>query len=218
MLKSLTWMVLLSLCWSQSVSSLEVAITQELATITVQHGEQKIEIIRNQDTEAMITPDFARTSRPCPPFCAQPIEAGQGVKTIGEIELIRFMQTQLPEGSGVLVDARTPDWYERGTIPGSINIPYNRLNTQQGADELTLEESLALLGVKRETERWDFSHAKTALLWCNGPWCGQSPTAIRGMLDLGYPPEKILYYRGGLQLWLIFGLPVVYPDGRLREE
>ncbi|MCB1763728.1 MAG: rhodanese-like domain-containing protein [Gammaproteobacteria bacterium] len=218
MLKSLTWMVLLSLCWSQSVSSLEVAITQELGAITVQHGEQKIEIIRNQDTEAMITPDFARTSRPCPPFCAQPIEAGQGVKTIGEIELIRFMQTQLPEGSGVLVDARTPDWYERGTIPGSINIPHDRLNAQQGADELTLEESLALLGVKRETERWEFSHAKTALLWCNGPWCGQSPTAIRGMLDLGYPPEKILYYRGGLQLWLIFGLPVVYPDGRLREE
>ena len=86
------------------------------------------------------------------------------------------------------------------------------------ADDLTLAESLSLLGVGWQDETWDFNSAKTAVLWCNGPWCGQSPAAIRGMLSLGYPPDKIRYYRGGLQLWLLFGLPVVYPDGRLREE
>lgn len=198
--------------------SLEVGITRDFGEFTVKHGEREIVIIRNQDTEAMITPDFARTSRPCPPFCAQPIEAAEGVKTIGEIELIQFMQTRLNDGSGVLVDARTPDWHARGTIPGSINIPFNQLNRAQGADDLTLEETLALLGVVMRAEIWDFSSAKFVALWCNGPWCGQSPTAIQGMLSLGYPPEKIRYYRGGLQLWLLFGLPVVYPDGRLREE
>jgi rhodanese-related sulfurtransferase len=75
-----------------------------------------------------------------------------------------------------------------------------------------------MLGVDGQSEAWDFSNAKSVVLWCNGPWCGQSPSAIQGMLQLGYPAEKIRYYRGGLQLWLLFGMPVVYPDGRLREE
>ncbi|MCP5428329.1 MAG: rhodanese-like domain-containing protein [Chromatiaceae bacterium] len=203
---------------SGTAMGLEGGITREIGEFAVQHGGQEIHIIRNQDTEAMISPDFARTSRPCPPFCAQPMSAAEGVDTIGEIELVQFMQTQLKDGSGVLVDARTPDWHARGTIPGSINIPFNQLNSAQGADDLTLEDSLARLGVIRPSEAWDFSNAKTVVLWCNGPWCGQSPTAIQGMRSLGYPAEKIRYYRGGLQLWLMFGLPVVYPDGRLREE
>ena len=218
MLKNGVLLLLSFFFLSGTAMSLEVGITREIGEFAVQHGGQEIHIIRNQDTEAMISPDFARTSRPCPPFCAQPMTAAEGVDTIGEIELVQFMQTQLKDGSGVLVDARTPDWHARGTIPGSINIPFNQLNSAQGADDLTLEDSLARLGVIRPSEAWDFSNAKTVVLWCNGPWCGQSPTAIQGMRSLGYPAEKIRYYRGGLQLWLMFGLPVVYPDGRLREE
>lgn len=218
MLRNGLLFLLLYLFCSRAALCLEVEIARGIEKFAVKHGERQITIIRNQDTEAMITPDFARTSRPCPPFCAQPMEVAGGVKTIGEIELIQFMQTNLKDGSGILVDARTPDWHERGTIPGSLNIPYTALNPAQGADDLTLAESLSLLGVGRQDETWDFNSAKTVVLWCNGPWCGQSPAAIRGMLSLGYPPDKIRYYRGGLQLWLLFGLPVVYPDGRLREE
>ncbi len=198
--------------------SQQVNITRELEAFMVKHGEREVEIRRNQDTDALIDPDFARTSRPCPPFCAQPMLVSPAVATIGEAELVAFMQTRLKEGAGVLVDARTADWYQRGTIPGSVNIPYTHLNPNQGADELTLEDSLLLLGVTLEDETWDFSGAREVVLWCNGPWCGQSPTAIRGLLSIGYPAEKLYYYRGGMQLWRIFGLPVIYPDGRLRED
>ncbi|MET0004577.1 MAG: rhodanese-like domain-containing protein [Candidatus Thiodiazotropha sp.] len=128
------------------------------------------------------------------------------------------MKTALGEGSGLLIDARTTDWHERGTIPGSINVPFTHLNPDQGADEITLEESLRLFGAKKKDKNWDFTEAKTLVLWCNGPWCGQSPTAILGLLSIGYPAEKLHYYRGGMQLWQVFGLPVVTPDGELVDQ
>jgi rhodanese-related sulfurtransferase len=198
--------------------ALEVKITREVGDFQVKHRGKPIIIRRDQDTEAMLPLGFARTSRPCPPFCAQPMEVAEGVKTIGEVELIAFMQKRLSRGDGLLIDARTPDWHERGTIPGSINIPYTQLNQEQGADDITLEEVLSRLGGVVLEESWDFSLAKTLVLWCNGPWCGQSPTAIRGLIGLGYPVDKLLYYRGGMQLWQLFGLPVVSPEGALLEK
>ncbi|MES9946854.1 MAG: rhodanese-like domain-containing protein [Candidatus Thiodiazotropha sp.] len=198
--------------------ALEVMITPELGEFSVKHAGKQLLIRRNQDTDALLEFDFARISRPCPPFCAQPIEVADGVKTIGEVELIAFMRTSLNDGNGLLIDARTPDWHERGTIPGSINIPFTHLNIGQGANEITLEESLALFGASKKNGSWDFTQCKTLVLWCNGPWCGQSPTAIRGLLDIGYPANRLHYYRGGMQLWQVFGLPVVTPDGELVNQ
>lgn len=214
-----TFPLILLLCALPTTgNSLEVNITREIEEFEVVHANRKITIRRNQDTEAFLNFDFARTSRPCPPFCAQPMSIDPAVKTIGEVELVEFMMTQLQDGSGLLIDARTPDWYQRGTIPGSINIPFTQLNAAQGADEITLEESLGKLGVTLGESGWNFNQAKQIALWCNGPWCGQSPTAIRGLLSLGYPAEKLLYYRGGMQLWRIFGLPVVSPEVNLLDE
>lgn len=200
-------------------AALEVNITPDLDRLEVRHGDKMVTVVRNQDTQAMIDPAYARTSRPCPPFCAQPMKVAEGVETIGEIELLAFMKTRLSDGTGVLIDARTPRWYQAGTIPGSVNIPYTQLNPAQGADDITLEDALLPLGVTLgDDENWDFSQARRLVLWCNGPWCGQSPVAIRGLLSIGYPAEKLLYYRGGMQLWQIFGLPLVKPDGTLLDK
>lgn len=207
-----------SLTAISSAAALEVMITPEIGEFSVKHAGKELMIRRNQDTDALLEFDFARTSRPCPPFCAQPIQVTDGVNTIGEVELIAFMKTALNEGSGLLIDARTPDWHERGTIPGSINVPFTHLNPDQGADEITLEESLILFGATMKGKNRDFTEAKTLVLWCNGPWCGQSPTAIRGLLSIGYPAEKLYYYRGGMQLWQVFGLPVVTPEGELVDQ
>ena len=70
-----------------------------------------------------------------------------------------------------------------------------------------------LLGIeKKPNPYWDFSSAKNLLLWCNGMWCGQSPRAIQGLLKLGYPVEKLHYYRDGMQGWQILGLTVAIPE------
>ncbi|MGD8570515.1 MAG: rhodanese-like domain-containing protein, partial [Gammaproteobacteria bacterium] len=39
----------------------------------------------------------------------------------------------------------------------------------------------------------------------------QSPTAIKNLLALGYPAEKIYYYRGGMQAWQSLGMTVYKP-------
>ncbi|MEW7997521.1 MAG: rhodanese-like domain-containing protein [Candidatus Thiodiazotropha endolucinida] len=207
-----------SLSTISGADTLEVMITPEIGEFSVKHAGKELLIRRNQDTDALLEFDFARTSRPCPPFCAQPIQVTDGVNTIGEIELIAFMKTALNDGSGLLIDARTPDWHERGTIPGSINVPFTHLNPSQGADEITLDESMTLFGATKNDGEWDFSQAKTLVLWCNGPWCGQSPTAIHGLLSIGYPAQKLRYYRGGMQLWQVFGLPIVSTDGELVDQ
>ena len=63
-------------------------------------------------------------------------------------------------------------------------------------------QALARLGVLGTKKPYDFSHAKTILLFCNGAWCSQSPKMINSLLALGYPPEKIKWYRGGMDDWL----------------
>ncbi len=47
--------------------------------------------------------------------------------------------------------------------------------------------------------------------FCNGSWCGQSPYAIKHLLKMGYPAEKLLWYRGGLQSWLMLGFNTIKP-------
>ena len=81
-----------------------------------------------------------------------------------------------------------------------------------GAFERQLEE-LGFFEGDQKTEKWDFTNAKDLVLWCNGPSCGQSPRAIRGLLDVGYPPGKLRYYRGGMQMWQLWGLTTVRPGG-----
>ncbi len=204
-------LILLFCCFSSLSYALDVGIGRGIESIQVPHAGKMITVQRNQDNNAVITGDFSKTSRNCPPFCIQPMAAAEGVRTIGELELIFFMANHLKDKSGVLIDARTPEWYKKGTIPGSVNIPYTHLRASAGADELLIEDALSLFGAEKEADGWDFFDAKTLVLWCNGPWCGQSPEAINALLDLGYPAEKIRYFRGGMQTWLILGFNTVKP-------
>jgi rhodanese-related sulfurtransferase len=122
----------------------------------------------------------------------------EGVTTIGELELLEMLQD--PEA--LVIDSRTRDWYLRGTIPGGRPIPYTEILDRLGD-----------LGCEADFDGWDCSAAKRVALFCNGLWCGQSPTAIRSMVGAGYPPERIFYYRGGMQSWRMLGLTVITPGG-----
>ena len=172
----------------------EVRITKEILSISVATEDGNVEIKRNQDTKNVINQSFSKTSRKCPPFCIQPQIVAPGVQTVGELEVINFLKA----GNGILIDARTVEWHVRGTIPSSKNIPFTEVAGR-------LDE----LGCAKSYGKWDCADAKSVMLFCNGLWCGQSPTAIRAMLREGYPADKISYYRNGMQGWESVGLTVV---------
>jgi len=191
-------------------SAQDVFITQDLPFFEFDNGVEFHVIERDQNKEATIPEAFAKTSRACPPFCIQPLHAAEGVETVGELELLQFLTDYVETGKGALVDSRVESWYRGGTIPGSINLAFNLFSDPE--NNPFMEPVLLLLGgAKSEDGVWDFTDAKELLLFCNGPWCEQSPYAIRNLLSVGYPAEKLRYYRGGMQSWLSLGLSVHVP-------
>lgn len=198
----------LMLSLPMAATAQEVWITPDMPFFQFEFEGRDYVIERNQDQDAVIEGSFAKTSRQCPPFCVHPMEAAPGVATVGEVELLDFIRTHVEGGTGYLVDARLRDWHERGTIPGSINLSFNLFRKE---DNPFLAPILGNLGGERRGRGWDFADAKELLLFCNGPWCDQSPRAIRNLVDLGYPASKLHYYRGGMQSWLQMGFNVIRP-------
>ena len=190
--------LLLALAGTGIAEEAKVGIDRDRASVTVATPDGPVEIRRIQDQDNAITGEFAKTSRACPPFCIQPMIPAEGVTTIGELELIAMLE----DPDAIVVDSRTVDWYQGGSIPGAVSLPY----TQVG-------DRLTELGCEPDFDGWDCDGAKRVALFCNGLWCGQSPTAIRAMVAAGYPAERIFYYRGGMQSWRMLGLTVTGESG-----
>ena len=165
---------------------------------------------RNQDNNNTVNPAFAKTSRPCPPFCIQPSTLAPGVETIAENEMIAYVKAMKEGDSSIkVIDSRTPDWVGRGAIPGAENLPFTLIkNAMKNMDADALANTLKKFDVKVNDDGtlYNYSNAKTLVMYCNGMWCGQSPTNIKDLLALGYPSHKIKWYRGGMQNWEILGL------------
>ena len=113
-----------------------------------------------------------------------PIELAEGVKTIGELELI----DRLKEGRW-LVDSRLRHFFDEGTIPGAVSIPHDEVLDH--LDELPRDHP--------------------SVFFCNGPQCKATPDSVQALLGAGFPAGAIEYYRGGLHDWMTLGYPIVAP-------
>lgn len=135
-----------------------------------------------------------------------PMKLHKDVETYGELEVMAFIKEMQSDPSMLFVDTRDEEWYEYRTIPGAENMHYVYITMPDVFPE-EFEASMVKLGiVMRKDRTYDFSAAKSVLFFCNGAWCSQSPKMIKGLLSLGYPPEKIKWYRGGMQTWLSEGM------------
>jgi rhodanese-related sulfurtransferase len=139
------------------------------------------------------------------------MQLAPGVETLGELEVLEYLK-RIRQGEDrlMVIDSRTPDWYVKGTIPGAVNLPYAQDMAGRAADLPGVKKTLVeLFAAKEAGEIYDFSNAYTLAIFCNGPWCGQTPNYIRTLLTLGYPAVKLKWYRGGMQDWCSLGLTVV---------
>ena len=177
-------------------------ISPELFSFTVTHDGETVEVMRNQDPENKISELYNTTFRGMPqamnPFTPHDVE------TLGEREFTAYMIDAQEDENIMIVDTRTEGWHFRLTIPGSVNYPFTLMKEKED-----MEDALDDFGVVIEGENYDFDGAKTLVMFCNGYWCGQTPTMGRALLAAGYPEEKLKYYRGGMQAWTSLGLTVV---------
>ena len=111
----------------------------------------------------------------------QPMTLASRMETVGEPELIEHLRA-----GRRLVDCRQPEYVVRGTIPGAVNIPYGEIVAR--IDELDL--------------------VAPTVLFCNGPQCTATSRATEALLGVGWPAERLLYYRGGIHDWVTLGLPL----------
>lgn len=74
-----------------------VGITESIHTIDVNHQGTLVKVKRVQDPANKLVDDFAKTSRPCPPFCINPMSVHPAVKTFGEVELLDFVTTKVEQ-------------------------------------------------------------------------------------------------------------------------
>jgi 3-mercaptopyruvate sulfurtransferase SseA len=83
----------------------------------------------------------------------------------------RFVSSrQAQNQKNFVIDSSTPDWLERGTIPGAINIPWDRLNIGK-SDLITVRDILEKhLGVVNQDGFCNFENATTRVMFCNGSW------------------------------------------------
>lgn len=124
----------------------------------------------------------------------QPLVPVPSVHPVGEIEMLEA----LSDRNALVVDMRDTNDRVKGTIPGSIGIPYTEVAAR-----------LNELGCQKTGAQWNCTGAKKVFAFCNGPVCPQSPMAIRAMTRDGFPADKIYYYRGGMLDWDALGLTTV---------
>ncbi len=196
---------MISLVMSTMIANATVVeIVKGLPYVEVKVDGKTFKIERTQKEGSYLTNTFALTSRPSPPFFIEPFSVSNDVETYGELEVLDFISKK----KGIFIDARLANWYERSAIPGAVNIPFKHFLSDADEQEQVLKD---LGGAYDKSGEWDFSKAKTILLYCNGAWCGQSPTAINALIEVGYPENKMKYYRGGMQAWQLLGLTTIVP-------
>lgn len=90
------------------------------------------------------------------------------------------MKALYDEGMAIVIDARSPGEFEKGHIPGALNIPYDRL-----------PEYLETLEFVPKSE--------TVVCYCRSVTCDFSDHLATELKLMGY--EKVLVYTGGWDEW-----------------
>jgi rhodanese-related sulfurtransferase len=163
---------------------------------------QEFTISRVSTLEQTTISALIQSSPTCIAPCLSPMTAAPNVPTLGELDMIEFLSTQVDSGDGLLIDARLPEDRALGYIPASVNIPTATL----APTNPYRNEILLALGAQHYEGVFSFTDAISLRVYDSGPATQDAAALIVDLLVAGYPPEKIGYYRGGMQVWKTLGL------------
>jgi len=186
--------------------------------VDVNHNGKKVTLEREIDPKCLDIPilhdyiwEGQYASKEVPSECKamfvtsvgqiQPISIHPEVETYGEMEVMHFFKEMQSDTGKILVDTRGESWFEARSIPGAVNIPHNDISKAEDSQK-EFQKALKMMHVKMKNGNYDFTEAKTMVLFCNGSWCSQSPNMIKNLMAIGYPAEKLKWYRGGMHDWL----------------
>ncbi len=94
-------------------------------------------------------------------------------------------------GGAIFVDARDPSEFECGTIPGSVNIPFDLMPFEG-------------LGEYFDSTLNQASRDTPIIIFCSGEECDLSLHLARNMQDFGY--TNLMIFFGGSREWENMGL------------
>ncbi len=103
------------------------------------------------------------------------------------LEEVRFY---LDQGDTVLLDARSPEEYELGHIPGALNLP---------AD--SFEPVYPKVAPK-------LKGAALIIVYCSGGSCGTSEEVAEKLIERGYKDASLAVFADGLPGWMRAKLPL----------
>lgn len=182
------------------VSKQTIPISEKLDFVEIDYEAQKLKIERVSTKEA----------NACPPFCIEPMNI-EDIKTVGELETLMFIDKLKEKKARLLIDVRESKAYQEGTIPGAINLPLSML----GDDSVYQKEVLVLLGAKQVAKtskfKWTFQNAQWLLIFGGSASSNEASKTVKKLLELGYPSDKLLYYRSGISSWKALGLTTYSP-------
>ncbi|UWR22188.1 rhodanese-like domain-containing protein [Sulfitobacter sp. S190] len=164
----------------------------------------RITIAPGNPQAGMYAARFAALPPVCEPACLSTGPAAKDVETVDEAAVLAFLVEVVGQNDGLMVDARMPQGRAAGFIPGSVSLPHETV----AADNRYRDEILKALGVRVFEDLYNFSDAQALVVFDAGPTQNDAQKLIGNLLAAGYPPQKIRYYRGGMQVWSVLGLTI----------
>lgn len=193
-------------CLAWAAPSLAQDTASKVATFMF--NGQRMTISQTDRVNPLKVAKFTEASGGCASPCLAPMSAARGVMTVGEAEVLEFLQSEVQSGTGLLVDARLPDLRQTGFIPASVNVPLAAISD----DNPYRSQILSALGGVTTGVGWDFSRAYDLTIFDSGTGSSEASSLLRELVSVGYPESKLYFYRGGMQIWAGLGLSFVEPQ------
>lgn len=198
----LTVQVVAALFLSVVAGAAQEHVTQAKASF-IFNGE-RIRISRDNPDAARFVARFTAVGDACGAPCIAPMQVAPGVATLDENQVLEFLVTQVAGNRGLMVDARGPQARAAGFIPGTVSLPHSTLSPENRFRD----DILQALGARTFDGVYNFTDARMLLVYDAGPSTNDAGVLVEHLLNAGYPPEMIKYYRGGMQVWSVLGFSI----------